>query len=151
NQLLLAGGFAPVYPEHDLDAPELASSRAAVRQVLHAHEPFPALAVDRTWNILDTNSSVRLLTRSAAPELLEPPVNALRLTLHPDGMAPSIANLPARAARHRRRARSVAAARRRPRALVHGGDRDDRHRAGHHVVRTRLGDVLPGGRVHDRV
>src|SRR5699024_546978 len=51
NQLLLAGGFAPVYPEHDLDAPELASSRAAVRQVLHAHEPFPALAVDRTWNI----------------------------------------------------------------------------------------------------
>lgn len=93
NRLLLAGGFAPVYPEHGLDAPEMRAARTAVRQVLVAHDPNPALAVDRCWNLLDANASVAVLTAGVAPELLEGRVNALRLTLHPDGMAPDILNL----------------------------------------------------------
>lgn len=94
NRLLLAAGFAPLYPEHDLTAPEMASARAAIREVLAAHEPYPALAVDRTWNVLDVNSAVGVLTQVASPALLaEQPLNALRLTLHPDGMAPHIGNL----------------------------------------------------------
>lgn len=94
NQLLLAAGFAPLYPEHDLDAPEMASARAAVREVLVAHEPYPALAVDRTWNVLDGNAAVEVLTQVVSPALLaERPLNALRLTLHPQGMAPHIGNL----------------------------------------------------------
>lgn len=93
NRLLLAGGFAPTYPENDLGAPDLAAAREAVREVLVAHEPYPALAVDRTWNIVDANASVSVLTQLVAPELLEGTVNALRLTLHPDGLAPHIQNL----------------------------------------------------------
>ena len=94
NHLLLAGGFAPVFTEHELDAPELSPARAAVSEVLAAHEPFPALAVDRMWDVVDANAAVGLLTRVVSPSLLaQEPLNALRLTLHPDGMAPHIANL----------------------------------------------------------
>lgn len=94
NQMLLAAGFAPVYPEHDLDAPEMASARTAVREVLAAHQPYPALAVDRTWNVVDVNAAVDVLTQVVSPTLLAAqPLNALRLTLHPDGMAPHIGNL----------------------------------------------------------
>lgn len=94
NHLLLAGGFAPAFPEHDIDSPELGAARVAVRQVLLAHEPNPALAVDRTWNIVDTNSCVAVFTDLVqAPELLQGTVNALRLTLHPHGMARHIVNL----------------------------------------------------------
>jgi transcriptional regulator with XRE-family HTH domain len=94
NALLLAGGYAPAYPQHGLDEPELESVRAALRQVLAGHEPYPAIVVNRWWELLDSNAAIAMLTDGCAAELLAPPVNALRLSLHPDGMAPRIANLP---------------------------------------------------------
>jgi transcriptional regulator with XRE-family HTH domain len=93
NALLLAGGFAPAYPEGDLGGPDLAGMLASLRAVLGGHEPWPALLVDRHWSMVDANAAVPLLTAGAAPWLLEPPVNVLRLALHPDGMAPRILNL----------------------------------------------------------
>jgi len=93
NALLLAGGYAPAYPQRGLGEPELAAVRAALRQVLDGHQPYPALVVNRWWELLDANPAVPVLTAGAAPWLLEPPVNVLRLSLHPDGMAPRIANL----------------------------------------------------------
>ncbi len=93
NALLLAAGFAPAYPEHGLDAPPLSAVTEAMRQVITAHMPNPALAVDGHWELIDANDAVNLLTEGAAAELLEPPVNVLRLSLHPDGMAPRILNL----------------------------------------------------------
>ncbi len=93
NQLLLAGGYAPAYPVNELDAPQLSAERAALRQVLTGHEPYPAVVVDRTWTLVEANAAVALLTEGASAELLAPPVNVLRLSLHPDGMAPRIANL----------------------------------------------------------
>jgi len=94
NTLLLAGGFAPAYPEHGLDEPELTAVRQALARVLKGHEPYPAAVVNRHWELVDANTAIALFTENAAPHLLEPPVNALRLSLHPDGMAPRIANLP---------------------------------------------------------
>ena len=94
NTLLLAGGYAPAYPQHGLDEPELDSVRAALRQVLAGHDPYPAVVVNRWWELLDSNAAIALLTEGCAPVLLAPPVNVLRLSLHPDGMAPRIANLP---------------------------------------------------------
>jgi hypothetical protein len=91
--LLLAGGFAPAYPEHGLDAPPLSAVTEAMRQVITAHMPNPALAVDGHWELIDANDAVSLLTEGTAAELMEPPVNVLRLSLHPDGMAPRIVNL----------------------------------------------------------
>ncbi len=93
NELLLAGGYAPRYPQHGLDAPELASVRSALRSVLAAHEPNPAVVINRWWELLDANAAVGVLTAGCAPALLEPPVNVLRLSLHPDGLAPRIVNL----------------------------------------------------------
>jgi transcriptional regulator with XRE-family HTH domain len=93
NRLLLAAGYAPVFPETSLAAPEMSLVRTALRQVLAGHEPYPALIVDRDWNLVEANASLALFTRSAARELLEPPVNVLRLALHPQGMAPRILNL----------------------------------------------------------
>jgi transcriptional regulator with XRE-family HTH domain len=93
NQLLLAGGYAPAYPQHGLNAPELASVREALRLVLTGHEPFPALVINRWWELQDANAAVGLIIEGCAPHLLEPPVNVLRLSLHPDGMAPRIVNL----------------------------------------------------------
>jgi transcriptional regulator with XRE-family HTH domain len=93
NELLLAGGYAPRYPQHGLDAPELESVRAALRQVLTGHEPYPALVINRWWDLLDANSAVAALTVDVAAHLLEAPVNVLRLSLHPQGMAPRIVNL----------------------------------------------------------
>jgi transcriptional regulator with XRE-family HTH domain len=94
NKLLLAGGFAPAYPERDLASPDLDSVRVALARVLTGHEPYPAVLINRHWELVDANSPVALLTEGAAAHLLEPPVNVLRLSLHPDGMAPRIANLP---------------------------------------------------------
>ncbi|RSM72136.1 transcriptional regulator [Actinoplanes sp. ATCC 53533] len=94
NALLLAGGFAPAYPEGDLGGPGLAAVLASLRAVLAGHEPYPAILIDRHWTLVDGNAAVPLLTAGAAPELLEPPVNVLRLSLHPDGVAPRIRNLP---------------------------------------------------------
>jgi transcriptional regulator with XRE-family HTH domain len=94
NALLLAGGYAPAYPERALAAPELTAVRAALKRVLASHEPYPAVVVNRWWELVDANAGIALFTRQVKPELLEPPVNVLRLSLHPDGMAPRIANLP---------------------------------------------------------
>jgi transcriptional regulator with XRE-family HTH domain len=93
NTLLLAGGYAPAFAERSLDEPALAAVRAALRQVLAGHEPYPAVVVNRWWKLVDGNASVGLLTAGAAEWLLEPPINVLRLSLHPDGMAPRIVNL----------------------------------------------------------
>src|SRR4051812_36291671 len=93
NRLLLAAGFAPVFPQRGLDDPALAPAMAAVRQVLAAHQPNPALAVDRHWQLVAANPMVERLMAGAAPALLAPPVNVLRLSLHPEGLAPRIANL----------------------------------------------------------
>ncbi len=93
NRMLLASGYAPVFPERALDTPQLASVRAAVRQVLTGHEPYPAVLIDQHWTLLDSNTAVPRLLDGVAAELLQPPVNVLRLTLHPDGMAPRIVNL----------------------------------------------------------
>jgi transcriptional regulator with XRE-family HTH domain len=94
NALLLAGGYAPAYPEHSLDEPEMTRLRAALRQILSGHGPYPALVVNRWWEMLDGNAAVAVLTEGCDPALLTPPVNGLRVSLHPDGMAPRIANLP---------------------------------------------------------
>ena len=93
NYLLLAAGYAPVYSEATLDAPEMSAVRGAVRQVLTGHEPYPAVVVDRNWNLMDANAGVALLTAGVAEELLASPANVLRINLHPDGMASRIANL----------------------------------------------------------
>jgi transcriptional regulator with XRE-family HTH domain len=84
NELLLAGG---------LDGPELASIRDTLRRVLTGHEPNPALVVDQRWNLVDANQTVGLFLEGAAPDLLVPPINVLRASLHPKGMAPRIVNL----------------------------------------------------------
>jgi transcriptional regulator with XRE-family HTH domain len=94
NVLLVAAGFAPVFAERSLQDPALQSARKAVDLVLAGHEPYPALAIDRHWNLIAANSAVGRLIGGADPALLEPPVNVLRLSLHPRGLAPRIANLP---------------------------------------------------------
>jgi uncharacterized protein (TIGR03382 family) len=95
NELLLAAGYAPRYPERSLADPDMAAARSAVEAILRAHMPHPALAVDRHWNLLATNDAVAALIAGVAdPALLTPPVNAMRLALHPRGLAPRIANFP---------------------------------------------------------
>jgi len=92
NALLVAAGYAPMYRQRSLDDPALAAARRAVDLVLKGHEPFPALAVDRHWNLVAHNATVPLLLAGASAELLKPPVNVLRLSLHPAGLAPRIVN-----------------------------------------------------------
>lgn len=94
NRLLLAAGFAPSYTERPLEHPSLAPALAAVERVLKGHEPNPALAVDRHWNLVASNAQLTpFLEGVAEPSLLQPPVNVLRLSLHPKGIAPRIVNL----------------------------------------------------------
>lgn len=93
NAWLVAAGFAPMYRARPLDDPGMASAREAVQRILACHEPWPALAMDRHWNLVMHNRLVPLLMAGAAPELLQGPVNVLRLSLHPQGLAPRIANL----------------------------------------------------------
>jgi transcriptional regulator with XRE-family HTH domain len=94
NVLLLAAGFAPSFPERPLDDPAMKPAREAVELILKGHEPYPALAVDRHWRLVAANGALApLLAGVADPALLAPPVNVLRLSLHPDGLAPRIANL----------------------------------------------------------
>ncbi|MDW6021150.1 helix-turn-helix transcriptional regulator [Mesorhizobium sp. BAC0120] len=95
NRLLVAAGFAPNFGERPLDHPSLAPALAAVESVLRGHEPNPALAVDRHWNMVAGNGMVApLLEGIAEASLLAPPVNVMRLSLHPKGLAPRIVNLP---------------------------------------------------------
>ena len=93
NVLLVAAGFAPVFAERKLEDPALQAARKAMDLVLAGHEPYPALAVDRHWTLVAANAAVGRLIAGADPALLRPPVNVLRLSLHPKGLAPAIANL----------------------------------------------------------
>lgn len=92
NALLLSAGFAPMYAERRLDDPVLQQARKAVELVIVGHEPYPALAVDRHWTLVSANAAVGLLLAGIAPRLLEPPVNVLRLGMHPEGLAPRVGN-----------------------------------------------------------
>jgi transcriptional regulator with XRE-family HTH domain len=92
NELLMSAGYAPVFPERPLADPALDLVRQAVDVVLTGHEPYPAVAIDRYWTLVASNRVVGTLLTGAAPELLQPPVNVLRVTLHPRGLAPRLAN-----------------------------------------------------------
>jgi transcriptional regulator with XRE-family HTH domain len=93
NALLLSGGYAPAYPSHSLADPPMAAVSDAISRVLRAHQPFPALVIDAHWDMIDANDAVNIFTDAVPAQLLEPPVNVLRLSLHPDGLAPRILNL----------------------------------------------------------
>ena len=90
NTLLLAAGFAPAFQERSLE--ELAAARRAIEQVLKAHKPYPAFALDRHWNVVLSNSALPQLYEGCSPDLLRQPISAVRLVLHPLGMAPRILN-----------------------------------------------------------
>ncbi|CAB3972473.1 XRE family transcriptional regulator [Burkholderia cenocepacia] len=92
NALLVAAGFAPLFRERPFSDPQLDAARHAVEAVLRGHEPYPALAVDRHWTLLAANRMLGALVAQADPALLQPPVNVLRLSLHPDGLASQIVN-----------------------------------------------------------
>lgn len=94
NVLMVAAGFAPVFPQRDLADPVLGGARKAIDLVLRGHEPFPALAVDRHWHLVAANRMVSPLLAGVDASLLAPPVNVLRLSLHPKGLSPRIRNLP---------------------------------------------------------
>lgn len=94
NALLLAGGYAPAYPEHDLEEPPMAAIRDSLKQLLAGHSPYPALVVDRRWHLVEANDAVAMFLDGTDPGLTAPPANVLRLSLHSDGMAPRIRNLP---------------------------------------------------------
>jgi transcriptional regulator with XRE-family HTH domain len=93
NQMLLAAGHAPAFPERPLDAPELEPVRDALQLILDRHEPYPAVIFDRAWNVIATNAAMAKFVVGVDPELLRAPVNVLRIGLHPRGMAPRIINL----------------------------------------------------------
>lgn len=93
NVLLVAAGFAPAFSQRSLDDPALKAARDAVDVVLKAHEPYPALAVDRHWNLIAANAMVAPLLATVSPQLLAQPVNVMRLSFHPDGLAPATVNL----------------------------------------------------------
>ena len=95
NRLLLAAGHAPAFPERSLEAPELQPVRDALDVILRGHEPYPAVAVDRTWNLVAANAPMDALTAlvDIDPALLEPPINVMRVGLHPRGLGPLMVNL----------------------------------------------------------
>lgn len=93
NRLLLSAGYAPVHPEAAFDAPELTEIRQTVETILTGHMPFPAIAVDGQWTLLQANAAATALFEGIDPIVLAPPLNVLRLSLHPQGLAPRIANL----------------------------------------------------------
>ena len=95
NSLLTSAGFAPEYREGQLTDPGLRAARQAMEAVIHGHMPYPALAVDRHWTLVAANDALAPLLAGIDPALLEPPVNALRVALHPAGMAPRTINLAA--------------------------------------------------------
>jgi transcriptional regulator with XRE-family HTH domain len=92
NELLIAAGYAPEYRELAYEDPDLEPVRAAIDEVLAGHDPYPALVVDRHWEMVTANRGLGLLTAGVAPHLLEPPANSMRIALHPEGMAPRILN-----------------------------------------------------------
>jgi hypothetical protein len=90
---LMAAGFAPVYGDRSIDDPSFEAVRFAIDVTMEAHKPFPAFAIDRHWNVVASNRALPELYVGVDPKLLEPPVNVLRLSLHPSGLAPRILNL----------------------------------------------------------
>jgi transcriptional regulator with XRE-family HTH domain len=92
NAMLTAAGFAPVYRESALDAPELASVRQAIEVILANHEPCPAFVIDGAWNLLEANAGIAAFLDLIAPKLLEPPMNVIRASLHPSGLSRCIVN-----------------------------------------------------------
>jgi transcriptional regulator with XRE-family HTH domain len=93
NRVLLAGGFAPAHPEHRLTEPPMADVAEAIEAILAAHLPYPALVIDPGWDLVSANDAVYSILGGVAPRLLEPPVNVIRLSLDPEGLAPMIRNL----------------------------------------------------------
>jgi transcriptional regulator with XRE-family HTH domain len=93
NVLLVAAGYAPVFPERPLEDPQLEAARTAIEIVMNGHKPYPAFVLDRHWQMLAWNGALPGLFENVDPELLKPPANVLRLCLHPKGLAPRIANL----------------------------------------------------------
>jgi transcriptional regulator with XRE-family HTH domain len=93
NALLLAAGYAPRYQQTSLDDESMASVRVALAELIRAHEPYPAVVVDRGWDIAMSNTGAQALLEGVAPDLLEPPINSYRVTLHPEGMSSRIENL----------------------------------------------------------
>jgi transcriptional regulator with XRE-family HTH domain len=93
NILLVAAGYAPIFSERSLEDPALATVRKAIDLILEGQKPYPAFAIDRHWNIVASNRALPEIYQSVAPHLVKPPMNGLRLTLHPDGLAPRVANL----------------------------------------------------------
>jgi len=94
NHLLLAAGYAPVHAETPLDAAPMGPVRAALDQILAGHEPYPAVVVDQRWDLVTANApALGILADGVAPSLMAPPVNVIRVCLHPDGLAPRIVNL----------------------------------------------------------
>ncbi|WKU47777.1 helix-turn-helix transcriptional regulator [Streptomyces sp. VNUA116] len=94
NALLVAAGYAPAYPERPLDDPALGGLREGLERLLTSYEPFPALVVDGTYEVQAANRGIAMLLDGVAPALLVPPLNAMRLTMHPGGLAPRIRNYP---------------------------------------------------------
>jgi transcriptional regulator with XRE-family HTH domain len=92
NVMLTAAGFAPMYRESPLDAPELASVRQAIEVILANHEPYPALVIDGAWNLLQANAGIAAFLDLISPQLLDPPLNVIRASLHPQGLSRSIVN-----------------------------------------------------------
>ncbi|WP_086736826.1 helix-turn-helix domain-containing protein [Streptomyces glaucescens] len=93
NALLLAAGYAPRFPETPLDDPALGALRAGMERLIRGYEPYPALVVDATYNVVAANRGITMLLDEVPEDLLAPPLNAMRLTLHPRGLAPRIRNL----------------------------------------------------------
>ncbi|MGW0119407.1 helix-turn-helix domain-containing protein [Streptomyces sp. NPDC003327] len=93
NALLLAAGYAPRYAESPLDAPNLETLRWGIQQLLDGYEPYPALVVEGTYTVVAANKGIGLLLDGLPEHLLTPPMNAMRITLHPEGLAPRIRNL----------------------------------------------------------
>lgn len=93
NAWLASAGYAPMYREQSLDDSTMRSARRAIQHILDGHEPWPAVAFDRHWNMVLHNRMIAPFLAGVAPELLKPPINLLRISLHPQGLAPSIVNL----------------------------------------------------------
>ena len=94
NELLLSAGYAPVFDESGIDAPQLEPVRTALTSVLRGHMPYPAVIVGQYGHLIEANAAFDLFTEDCAPELLQPPVNVRRLALHPAGLASRVINLP---------------------------------------------------------
>ncbi|MDN3355858.1 helix-turn-helix transcriptional regulator [Actinomadura sp. DC4] len=152
NALLMAAGFAPVYQERPIDAPEMRPAREALNKVLDGHEPYPALVVDRRWNLLLANEAAMLFLEGVPEELVRPPVNVHRLALHPLGLAARVVNLSeVRAHLVGRMARQVALSGDEELRALHeetrayGGEDDHVHEPSHDIVlptRMRYGDQV---------